>query len=246
MIFRIILIIFCVFTFSCSKKKPEPIAETDYIKAYEILKDGSYNEAGKAFEKIEDDYPFSKWAPKAHTMAVYAYYKNEDYDDVERVVDDFIRINPNNDDVDYMIYMKAMSYFVRIPDIYRAQDDTKKASATFRELRARFLESEYSVDAAKKLKIVDEHIAGAQMSVGRYQILQENYVGAIKNFQEIIWRYKRTNQAPEAYYRLFEIYNKIGLTKEAQKAYIGLFTDFSQNEWTKMAQKLQENIDKNE
>ena len=233
----IFLITFMVF--SCAKKKEEVLTgESSYIKAKKLLDEKNYAEAAKEFEKIDDDFPFSKWATKSQKMAVYAFYKNKDYADVARAVDDFIRINPSNETIPYMYYMKALSYYDQIPDIERAQDNTRLSSATFRELIARFPDSDHAVDARYKLEFIDEHIAGAKMAVGRYQVTQRNYVGALKNFHDVVQRYGYTDQAPEAYYRLIEIYHKIGLKKEAIKVRNQLESNFSSNEWTALAQKI--------
>ncbi len=223
---------------SCKKKEETPTSESAYIKAYELLKDKSYSESAKAFEKIEDDFPFSKWAAKAQTMAAYAFYKNKDYADVIRTVDDFIRVNPANSAISYMMYMKALSYYDQIPEINRAQDNTKLAYVTFRELLTRFPGSDYAQDAEDRVVFINEHIAGARMSVGRYQISQKNYVGAIKSFQEVVKRYSFTDQAPEALHRLVELYLKIGLKTEAQKTYTQLQERFPNNEWAKTAEKI--------
>lgn len=232
----IFLVILSVF--SCAKKEETPTGENTYTKAKQLLSDRNFSEAAKEFEKIDDDFPFSKWAVKAQNMAAYAFYKNKDYADVIRVVDDFIRINPSNETIPYMYYMKALSYYEQIPDIARAQDNTKFASATFRELIARFPNSDYAFDARDKLTFVDEHLAGAKMAVGRYQVSQENYVGALKNFHDVVQRYSFTNQGPEAYYRLIEIYHKIGLKHEAEKIRSQLESRFPNSEWVALAQKI--------
>lgn len=224
--------------FSCAKKEETPTGENTYIKAKKLLDDKNYSEAAKEFEKIDDDFPFSKWAVQAQNMSAYAYYKNKDYADVIRVVDDFVRINPSNPTLPYMYYMKALSYYEQIPDIARAQDNTRLASTTFRELIARFPSTDYAFDARDRLAFVDEHIAGAKMAVGRYQIEQENYVGALKNFHEVMQRYSFTNQGPEAYFRLVEIYSKIGLKNEAKKLRNQMEGRFPSNDWTILAQKL--------
>lgn len=232
----ILLIIFSIF--SCSKKEETPTGENTYIKAKKLLDEGSYSEAAKEFEKIDEDFPFSKWAVKSQNMAAYAFFRNKDYTDTIRVVDDFIRINPSNETIPYMYYIKALSYYEQIPDIARAQDNSRFASSTFRELIARFPNTDYASDARDKLAFVDEHIAGAKMAVGRYQVSQENYVGALKNFHEVAQRYSYTNQGPEAYYRLVEIYSKIGLENEARKARDQLEERFRSNKWTDLAQKI--------
>ncbi len=225
--------------FSCAKKKEEKQnAEVAYTKAMKLLKEKSYASAAEEFSKIDDEYPFSRWAVKAQSMAVYAYYKDEDYAKLTSTVDDFIRLNPAHETVPYMMYMKGLSFYDQIPETSRGQDNTQQASSTFRELIARFPLSEHAEDARKKLNFVDEHLAGAKMSIGRYQILNQNYVGAINNFTEVTERYRFTNQVPEAFFRLSEIYYKIGLQKEARSAFSQLKSAFPHNEWTEMARKI--------
>lgn len=235
----LLLFTIAIVLFSCSKKEKEKNnAEIAYTKAMEQLKKKNYSSAAEAFTKIDDDYPFSKWATKAQTMAVYAYYKEEEYPKIVSVVDDFIRLNPNNESVPYMMYMKGLSYYKQIPEITRAQDDTQQASFTFRELIARFPDSDHALDAKRKLSYVDEHLAGAKMSIGRYQMQNQNYVGAINNFSDVTERYHLTVQVAEAYFRLTEIYYKIGLHKESLAAFKHLKSYFPDDEWTNMAQKI--------
>ncbi len=239
--FRIALTILSIslLLFSCAKKKEEKEnAEIAYTKAMKQLKDKNYTTAAEAFSKIDDDYPFSKWAIKAQTMAVYAYYKDEDHTKLVSTVDDFIRLNPANEAVPYMMYMKGLSFYNQIPEINRAQDNTHEASMTFRELIARFPADEHSIDARNKLSFVDEHLAGAKMSIGRYQMNNKNYVGAIHNFTEVTERYRGTNQVPEAFFRLTEVYYKIGLQKESLAAFRLLKSYFPQNVWVETAEKI--------
>ena len=81
--------------------------------------------------------------------------------------------------------------------------------------------------------MVDDHIAGGKMAVGRYQLVNGNYVGAIKNFQDVINNYARTNQAPEGYFRLFEAHQRIGLTTSAVEYRKELQKIYPENKWAK-------------
>jgi outer membrane protein assembly factor BamD len=222
--------------FSCSgtKKEEEKItAESSYIKAMDLLKDHSFGEAAKEFDKIDDEFPFSKWAMKSKIMTIYAYYKDEEFEKVISSADDFLRLNANSDYASYALYMKGLSFYNRIPSIDRAQNDTQQASFAFRELLARFPISSYAQDAREKIAFIDEHLAGAKMSIGRYQIKVKNYVGALASFNEVIGRYRQTKQIAEAYFRLGEIYDKIGLKKEAAKAKEHLQSQFPNSYFAK-------------
>ncbi|MBU6141232.1 MAG: outer membrane protein assembly factor BamD [Proteobacteria bacterium] len=228
-----------ILLFSCSKDgEKKTNAEISYIEAVKLLKQKDYSEAATEFEKIDEDFPFSKWAIKAQTMAVYAHYKNEDYPKIIANVDDFLRLNPASEYVPYMLYMKGLTYYNQIPDIARAQDNTQQASFIFRELMARFPETTYANDAKEKIFFIDEHLAGARMAVGRYQIATRNYVGAIISFNEVISRYRYTKQVPESYFRLVEIYYKLGLRNEGKKIKQQLQKKFPDNDWSSLAENL--------
>jgi outer membrane protein assembly factor BamD len=234
----LLLILLTSSLLSCSKKEEKNSAELTYKKAMKALENKNYSEAAEIFSKIDDDYPFSKWALKAQTMSVYAYYKEEQYDKLQQTVDDFVRLNPVYPDIDYMIYMKGLSLYNQIPDINRAQDNTKQASFAFRELIARFPDSKYSEDAKEKLSFIDEHLAGAVMSIGRYQIKTHNFVGAIDSFNQVINRYHYSKQVAEAYFRLVEIYYKIGINSEALGAFNNLKTFYPKSTWRNLAVKI--------
>ncbi len=242
---KIIILLVSIFCLnSCSKKKKEEIKspEMSYTKAMEMLKKKNYNEAAEEFSKIDDEYPFSKWSSKAQAMAVYAYYKEEEYAKLIGIVDDFVRLNPANENVPYMTYMKGLSFYNQIPQIDRAQDDTQQSSYSFRELIVRFPETEYAKDARNKIDFIDEHLAGTKMSIGRYQMNNKNFVGAIENFTEVINRYRLTSQTPEAYFRIVEIYYKIGLKEESTRIFQHLKLTYPENTWTKMAVKIDPNF----
>ena len=234
-------LLFFVLLFSCAKKDDKKTnAEISYIEAMKLLKKKDYSEAATEFEKIDDDFPFSKWALKAQTVAVYARYKNEDYVKLVANVDDFLRLNPSSEYVPYMIYMKGLTYYNQIPDIERAQDNTQQVSFIFRELIARFSQTNYAADAKEKLSFIDEHLAGAKMAIGRYQITSSNYVGAIISFNEVISRYRYTKQTAEAYFRLVELYYKTGLKEEGRKTKQQLGQKFPDDYWSKIAAKFGE------
>ena len=236
MIKKFILTIFiCGLTFSCATKEEEKnTAELAYVKAMKLLEDKNYSEAAKAFEEIDDEFPFSRWSKKGRVIAIYAHYKNEDLEKVIESADSFIRLNSASEYIPYVLYMKGLSYYEQIPAITRSQDETQMASFAFRELIARFSEDEHAIDAKGKLSFIDEHLAGAKMSIGRYEIKVKNYIGAIAHFNNVITRYRLTKQVPEAYFRLGEIYQKIGMNSESKIAKEILLRKFPDSYWAKL------------
>ncbi len=202
---------------SCSADKKPTSAEVSYIKAFKKLKAKDYLTASEDFEKINDEFPLSKWAIKAQVMAAYGFYKEGKYEDVIRISQDFARNNPSSPDSAYVQYIKALSYYNQMSDTKRAQDNAILAYGAFRELITRFRGSIYSADSEEKLAIASEYIAGAKIENGNYQIKKGNYVGAIKNFQDVINNRSPEKQEQEAYFKMFEIYKKLGLNQIAEQ-----------------------------
>lgn len=213
----LIKIILLFFLAGCSgiKEEKTKTASDLYIEAMELFNKKSYIESAQKFEEIYDEYPLSDWSLKAQAVAAYINFLQKNYEEVIRISTSFSQINPNSIYVPYVQYLKSLSYFNLIPNVKRGQNYTKEASYNFRELVARFPNSKYIDDAKDKILIINEHLAGAKMSIGRYEINQQNYIGAILNFNEVIYSYSKTNQAAEAYARLFEIYYKLGMIDEA-------------------------------
>jgi len=232
-----LVLVLSLFLFSCQKVEPENSPQYLYFKAFEMLKDKDYMMAGDAFEKIDDEFPLSKWAIKGQLMAVYCNYKLNEYDKIIQISDDFIKSVPNSEYVSYILYMKSLALYNKIPSIERAQDFTKEASYAFRELIARYPDSEYSLDAKNKLDFVNEHLAGAKMSIARSQMSEENYIGAIKNLNYVINSPIKTNQIPEAYFRLVEIYFRIGFKDFATELALTLQEKYPRNYWSNEVQK---------
>jgi outer membrane protein assembly factor BamD len=221
--------------FSCVKDTKESAA-TLYIKAHESLKSKDYLTAAEQFEKVADEYPFSKWGIEGQVMAIYAYYKEGNNIKMISNIDNFINLNPSSSYIDYILYMKGIVYYEQIPSINRAQNISQSSLDIFNNLITRFPESKYSADAKSKLNFIIEHISGSYMAKGRFQGKQNNYIGAINNFLKVINDYDSSNQVPEAYYRIAEIYHNLGLTSLTNRALLELKTNYQQSSWNKLAQ----------
>lgn len=95
----------------------------------------------------------------------------------------------------------------------------------------KFPDSKYGRDAQLKMDLVYDHLAGKEMSVGRYYMRKELYLSAINRFQTVVDAYQRTTHVPEALHRLVECYKAVGLIKEAQVVAAVLGHNFPGSEW---------------
>lgn len=207
-----------------------PVEEI-YNNAMDLLETQWYETAAKEFDEVERQYPYSKWATKAQLMAGYAYYKDERYDDAIIALDRFIELHPGNRDAPYAYYLKALSYYEQISDVGRDQKMTRLALNAMREIVRRFPNTAYARDARLKLDLSRDHLAGKDMSIGRYYQRREDFLAAINRYRAVIENYQTTTHVPEALHRLTECYLALGITDEAQMSAAVLGHNFPGSDW---------------
>lgn len=239
------LALFCMALFVCScassKKEETTVSQTAeqlYKSGYEYLQKTSYQKAAESFEKVELEHPYSKWAVKSKLMGAYAHYKNEKYDDAIMALERFIKFHPSNQDVAYAYYMKGLCYYDQITPADKDQLNTKKAHEAFLQLMVLFPDTEYSKDAKAKINLILDHMAGQEMSIGRYYLKNKNYLSALNRFNVVVKEYPKTPQIEEALYRQVEIYTIIGMKNQAQKSFKVLEYNYPKSNWTKKAIKI--------
>ena len=209
----------------------EQPVEQLYNQALDELVAANYQEAAKLFDEVERQHPYSVWASKAQVMAAFSHYQSNAYDDAINALDRFIQLHPGNQDIEYAYYLKAISYYEQISDVARDQKMTQLALRSLDEVVRRFPESKYARDAALKIDLARDHLAGKHMNIGRYYQGKGEFLGAINRFRLVIQEYQTTTHVPEALHRLVECYVSLGIGQEAQATAAVLGHNFPGSDW---------------
>lgn len=211
---------------------------TLYLLAKERLDDQRYEEAAKLFDEVERQHPYSVWARRAQLMSAFSYYMARQYAETIKSAQRFLTIHPGNKDAPYANYLIAMSYYNQIADVTRDQKLTQQASDSFNELIRRYPESRYAADARLKLDLINDHLAGKEMEVGRFYQRSGNWLASISRFRAVVDKYQTTSHTPEALMRLTESYLALGVPDEARRAAAVLGRNYPGTEWYKRAFEL--------
>lgn len=226
---------------ACSTPEPEipdtPV-EVLYNNAKDALGTGQPEKAAKLFDEVERQHPYSKWATQAQLMSAYSYYQVDKYDDAIPALERFIELHPGNRNAAYAFYLRALCYYEQIEDVTRDQGNTELAQRALTDVVARFPNTPYSRDAAVKLDLVRDHLAGKEMDVGRYYLKRSQYLAAINRFKRVVDQYQTTSHVPEALERLTESYVALGVFAEAQKATAVLGYNYPGTQWYQDAYAL--------
>lgn len=209
-----------------------------YNQAMDLLRDEEYGAAVSAFEEVERQHPYSTWATKAQLMAGFSAYQDKAYDDAVVALDRFIQLHPGNRDIAYAYYLKALCFYEQISDVGRDQKMTGLAMQSLKEVIDRFPDSKYARDARLKIDLANDHLAGKQMSIGRWYLRQDQYLAAINRFMAVIRDYQTTTHVPEALFRMAEAYTALGLEQEALRVAAVLGHNFPGDPWYQDAYRL--------
>lgn len=225
------------------KKRPtlayeERPVELLYNTGANELDHHQWNDAVNYFREVERQHPYSEWARRAILMTAYAYYQANNYSEAIAEANRFIVLYPGNAATSYAYYLKAVCYFEQIVDVGRDQASTEQARVALSEIMKRYPNTQYAVDAKLKYDMVQDQLAGKEMTIGRYYLRNGDAIAAIGRFRDVVERYQTTTHAPEALYRLVEAYLTLGLDKEAKENGAVLGYNYPGDYWYSQAYKL--------
>ncbi|MEN8281897.1 outer membrane protein assembly factor BamD [Acinetobacter gerneri] len=207
---------------------PKSSEQVYYDKAMAALDKRQYTDAGRALEAIDTYYPTGQYAQKAQLELLYTKFQQKDYEGVVALADRFIRLNPQHPNVDYAYYIKGVANMeqeydslLRYTSLQQSHRDVsylKTAYQNFVDFIRRFPSSEYSVDAAQRMKFIGQELAESEMNAALFNIKRKAWIAAIERSQWVVEHYPQTPQIPEALATMAYGYEKLG-NKEMANQY---------------------------
>ncbi|WP_374279766.1 outer membrane protein assembly factor BamD [Novosphingobium sp.] len=212
--------------------------DTLYRAAKDKLDSGDTRVAAALFDEVERQHPYSPWARRAQLMSAFSYYVAKDFTKSTQAAQRFLEIHPGNRDAAYAYYLIGLNYYEQISDVSRDQKNTKLAKDALTEVIRRYPNTRYASDAKLKLDLVNDHLAGKEMTIGRAYERSGKWLAAQLRFRNVVDQYQTTSHAPEALFRLVETNLVLGIPEEAQKAAAVLGTNYPGTEWYDKAYQL--------
>jgi outer membrane protein assembly factor BamD len=239
------LALFAASLAGCSKEEdyvPDRPADALYNEGLYLLNTKQdYKEAAKKFDEVDRENPYSDWARKALLMSAYAYYQAEDYESCVNSAKRYVTLHPGSPDAAYAQYLIGASYYDQIVDVSRDQSRADRAIDALQEVVRKYPNSEYAIQAKKKIDMARDQLAGKEMDIGRYYMKNRDFIGAINRFKVVVTQYQTTRHVEEALERLTEAYIALGITDEAQTAAAVLGHNFPESPWYKDSYNLVKN-----
>jgi len=203
----ILLLLVSLALWGCSSNDELPeMADTGeqdmYRQVQEFIANESYSEAVRGLQLLESRYPFGKYAEQAQLELIYAHYQAYEHEAAVEAADRFIRLHPQNPNVDYAYYMKGLSAYSIDQDIFDrfvpteyAERDTshaKEAFGEFSQLVARFPTSPYAADARARMVYLRNMLARHEILVANYYFRRGAYLAATNRGTYVVENFPQT------------------------------------------------------
>ena len=120
-------------------EQTEP-ADVLYNQGLANLEQGRLKEAGKKFEAVDRQHPYSEQARKSMVMGAFAQYRQGNYDDAINTAKRYVTLYPTNPDAAYAQYIVGLSYYRQIRDVTQDQKPARQTIEAMDELVQRWPE----------------------------------------------------------------------------------------------------------
>ena len=200
-------------------------AEQVYREAHDALLSGNYTRATKLFESLEARYPYGRYAQQAILEGAFANWRAGEPAAAIANTDRFIRTYPNHPNVDYAFYLRGLVHFREDQGVFgyvyeldlseRDPKEMRASFAAFKELTARFPESQYYEDSVLRMKYLNNALGTYEVKVARYYYNRGAYIAAANRAQSNLVNNPQTPSNADALAVLAQSYEKLGLPQLA-------------------------------
>src|SRR4051812_29229768 len=200
-------------------------ADRLYQTAHEAMVQGNYTRATKLYDQLEARFPYGRYAQQAILESAYANWRGNEQAAAIAACDRFIRTYPNHPNVDYAYYLKGLVHFREdqglIGYVYeldlseRDPKEMRSSFAAFKELTAKFPESQYYQDSVARMRYLNNAMATYEVNVASYYYKRGAYIAAANRAQQSLIDFPQTPANEKALDVLRASYTKLGMPQLA-------------------------------
>ncbi len=233
-------LVFAVLLGACSTLGDDKTAAMNPQKIYQEAKDemlsGGWERAIPLLEKLEGRAAGTILAQQAQLDKAYAQYRSREVTQALATLDRFAKQHPASPAMDYALYLRGLVNFnddvgllnfISKQDLSeRDQKASKESFDAFKDLVARFPDSNYAADARQRMVYIVNALARYEVHVARYYFTRGAYVAAIGRAQTALTEYSNVASSEDALYILVSSYDAMGLTQLRDDSLRVLKTNF--------------------
>tara|TARA_R110000824_G_scaffold279180_1_gene467407 strand:- start:52722 stop:53750 length:1029 start_codon:yes stop_codon:yes gene_type:complete len=224
-------VVIAIFSLSACSSDDELASSTEeyyYNEAVNQLNNNGWTQAIEIFQQLEALFPFGQYAAQAQIELVYAYYRAGEAESARAAADRFIRLYPDDDNIDYAYYMKGLAFYTEDAGFlgrYLPTDPSKRdpgkareSFTDFAQLISRFPNSPYAADARARMIFLRNLLANYEIHVAEFYIERQAFLSALNRARYVVENYQESPSVPRAMEIMTEMYLRLGLNDLAESS----------------------------
>ncbi|WWO98657.1 MAG: outer membrane protein assembly factor BamD [Candidatus Dasytiphilus stammeri] len=156
---------------------------------------------------------------------IYIYYKRGKLSNVEKIIQQYTSLYPNQSNLDYVLYMRGLIYIKLDQYFWRKlfrlnlsncnSEYALSAFHDFSQIILSYPESKYVTDARKHLVALQERLANYDLLIAKFYLRHGEYIAVIHRIEKMIRDYPQTKSTQIALSMVKRTYQKMKLKQPA-------------------------------
>ncbi|VFP87902.1 outer membrane protein assembly factor BamD [Candidatus Erwinia haradaeae] len=191
------------------------------------LQRGGFKKAILQLTTFNANYPLSQYYDQVQLDLVYAYYKNNNFSLALETIDHFLRLYPDHLNLDYIMYMRGLIYMEKDNNPIQTffgidrsdRDPIHRLSAfnSFSQMLHNYPNSQYAIDARKRLIFLKECQAKYELSVAEFYDKRRAYIAVVNRVDKMLIDYPDSNATHQALHLMENAYRQLHLNAQADR-----------------------------
>ena len=186
---------------AAAKERKELTVEEQYELGLKYLRRESWVKALEQFNRIRNTHRDDPYSVKAELAIGDVYYKKREWDQARLAYEDFMRMHPRHQDLDYVVYRMGLSLYRKAPVVAgRDQTWTRQAVHTWAGFESRFPDSEYRAEVEELLDVSRDRLARKELAIARFYVRRKAWPAVSDRAEGMLRTYPDSEHASDALY----------------------------------------------
>lgn len=234
----------CVTTSSQQMPPPQSQAEAAFQRAERAMQRGDYLDANARYNTVRAQFPYSQFATLAELRLADAFFEDEKFISAISQYRNFIKLHPNHEKALYANWRIAESFAGQMPKPFfllpptheRELASSRDAERELEFFLRKYPDTEYTVQARRKLAEVRRRLADHEMYVAQFYIKKDNFRASAMRLTYLLEKYSGVGLDAQALFLLGRSYLELGDVDKAQVALTDLIQNFGDDPLARQAQ----------
>jgi outer membrane protein assembly factor BamD len=210
--------------------------EVLYRQGLALFNKRNYPDALKKFEELKSSFPDSPpYTVWAEMKVGDCHFFNKDYVEATAAYEEFKKIHPAHEEIQYVQYQIGMSYFSQMLTLDRDQTYATKALASFEYLVANYPPSLFTEKANEKIKTCRKRLADHEFYIGDFYYNKGRFQAAASRFEGLLGKFPKMPEEDKTLFLLGKSYLETDQVEKAKEAFSRVVIEYPKSSYTKEA-----------